>query len=215
VYFFNIEQPDDLSEFYKDESIREEENDYLEKMMDQHNRNVEININKPSYEEPVKRELNIKEEIPRLNPIDFDSYMITNNKGNTLTHLDRAPFKLNYNKNSNIQSNNFNIQQILKANKNEIDLSTKEKANTKVIEFLNEFKPKINDNQLIINIEKKKVEKTNNILKLDNKVEEDIEEKTYEHKGDDKKWKFNKNELYERKKKLLKDKSNLKKNIKS
>ena len=179
-------------------------------MMEQHNRNIEINIKKPNYEEPVNREIDVREKITRLNPIDFDSYNITNKKGSVLSHIDRAPYKLNYNLNTNVQNTNFNIQQILKENKVDVDLSSKEKANSRVLEFLNEFKPKDRDNELLINIEKKNVEK-NNIVKKE-KIVEEVKEDNYEHKGDDTKWKFNKNELYERKKKLLKDKTNIKKN---
>ncbi len=84
------------------------------------------------------------------------------------------------------------------------DESIKEKANSRVMEFLNEFKPKVEENyfKTFKSIESNK--DTNNAI-------QEEEEQKDEYTRDDNKWKYNKQELLERKKKLLKDKTNFKK----
>ena len=80
------------------------------------------------------------------------------------------------------------------------------------INQMNSNNPKINYENNFINSDKAQ-EKPNNIKNIDimnnnnNKLEE---EKKKKDENKDKKWKYNKQELYERKKKMLKDKSNFK-----
>jgi hypothetical protein len=100
-------------------------------------------IPRPTYEEPVHRELSIKEHVNRLNPIDIETYKISDCSGRALNHIDsRTLSTLRANSRVQEDSSEFNIQQLLKRNSygNSIDESTKLKANSKVMEFFNEIK---------------------------------------------------------------------------
>jgi hypothetical protein len=164
-------------------------------------------IQKPNYEEPAYREYELKEQIPRLNPIDFETYKISESSQKVLNHIDRTLSSLKsnsrlYNKEENSNSE-FSVQQILKMNNNknsitnstQVDESTKQKATSKVMEFFNE-----------INNGNKNPSRVNNYEHYQN---QNKEEDDYEYQQDDSKWKYNKQELMERKQKLLKDKSSI------
>jgi hypothetical protein len=112
-------------------------------MIEECNMNVEFALKRQNYEEPAQRQIGFREEIPRLNPIDFESYKITN-KVKTLSHIDSVPFKNSQKRISNDSiPQDFNIKNILNQNRSNYDQSIKDKANSRVMEFLNDFKPKV------------------------------------------------------------------------
>ena len=227
---------DSLNNFYKDKNDNYEINE--QNILDQNeieddnyiqNKNKKREVKK--YEEPIVRDkIPKKEVINRLSPIDLPSYQkveledknefehrepknknqmfILNKKEKNVNkyYLEDIPTKVNdFNLLNELQinnNNNYNNNNYINNEMNDVKL---------FINQMNSNNPKINYENNFINSDKAQ-EKPNNIKNIDimnnnNKLEE---EKKKKDENKDKKWKYNKQELYERKKKMLKDKSNFK-----
>ena len=228
---------DSLNNFYKDKNDNYEINE--QNILEQNeieddnyiqNKNKKRVVKK--YEEPIVRDkIPKKEVINRLSPIDLPAYQkveledknefehrepknknqmfILNKKEKNVNkyYLEDIPTKVNdFNLLNELQinnNNNFNNNNYINNEMNDVKL---------FINQMNSNNPKINYENNFINSDKAQ-EKPNNIKNIDimnnnnNKLEE---EKKKKDENKDKKWKYNKQELYERKKKMLKDKSNFK-----
>ena len=231
---------DSLTNFYKDKNDNYENNyDNLLNKIDliEDNNNNEIkNKNKireiKQYEEPIIRDKQPKNEvINRLSPIDLPSYQkVELEQKNEYEHKEpkfkNQMFILNKKeKNTNkyyladipTKNNDFNLL-------NELQLNNNNNINNNNINNeMNDVKLFINQmNSANSNIKENFPNLINNITQIkkeddfqNNNNEQTVNEQAKEEKKDkkenkDKKWKYNKQELYERKKKMLKDKSNFK-----
>jgi hypothetical protein len=133
VILFNLDIPDNVSEFY-----REEEQPYQSPKRDIQIDYQDYNI--PSnykYQEPVYRDLSIQEHVNRLNPVDIETYKISGKS--SLTHIDRTFSTIKQSLNKDNGSEELSLHKLLQRNST-IDDSTKHKASTKVLEFMNEIK---------------------------------------------------------------------------
>ena len=228
---------DSLNNFYKDKNDNyeinqefilnqneiEENNNFLE------NKNKKREIKK--YEEPIIRDkIPKKEVINRLSPIDLPSYQkVELEEKNEFEHKEpknkNQIFILNK-KEKNVNKyylediptkvNDFNLLNELQINPNNCNNNNNyinnEMNDVKLfINQMNSNNPKIinnYENNVKMQEIPNDINNNNNIMnKNDNKLEE---EKKKKDENKDKKWKYNKQELYERKKKMLKDKSNFK-----
>ena len=231
---------DSLTNFYKDKNDNYENNyDNLLNKIDliEDNNNNEIkNKNKireiKQYEEPIIRDKLPKNEvINRLSPIDLPSYQkVELEQKNEYEHKEpkfkNQMFILNKKeKNTNkyyladipTKNNDFNLL-------NELQLNNNNNINNNNINNeMNDVKLFINQmNSANSNIKENFPNLISNITQIkkeddfqNNNNEQTVNEQAKEEKKDkkenkDKKWKYNKQELYERKKKMLKDKSNFK-----
>ena len=231
---------DSLTNFYKDKNDNFENNyDNLLNKIDliEDNNNNEIkNKNKireiKQYEEPIIRDKQPKNEvINRLSPIDLPSYQkVELEQKNEYEHKEpkfkNQMFILNKKeKNTNkyyladipTKNNDFNLL-------NELQLNNNNNINNNNINNeMNDVKLFINQmNSANSNIKENFPNLISNITQIkkeddfqNNNNEQTVNEQAKEEKKDkkenkDKKWKYNKQELYERKKKMLKDKSNFK-----
>ena len=227
---------DSLINFYKDKNDNYDINEnYIENQIENinniENKSIKKEIKK--YEEPIIRDKHPKNEIiNRLSPIDLPSYQkvelenknefehkepkvkgqrfILNKKDKYINkyYLEDVPTKASdFNLLNELQLNNNNYNNNNINNEmNDVKLFINQmNSNTNFINFENNSK--LND----ANSEFKSEDKSKVINKNDtsnnNKV---IEEKKKKDENKDKKWKYNKQELYERKKRMLKDKSNFK-----
>ena len=229
---------DSLTNFYKDKNDTYDVNEnYLENKIlelndiDDKNKMKKREIKK--YEEPIIRDKIPKNEvINRLSPVDLPSYQkVELESKNEFEH--REPKVKNQmfvlsKKEKNInkyyledipsKANDFNLLNELQLNNNNYNNNYMNNELNDVKLFINQmnsvnpninFDNNIKSNDVIIeeNYEQNNSDNTNNIKNNDNKI---IEEKKKKEENKDKKWKYNKKELYERKKRMLKDKSNFK-----
>jgi hypothetical protein len=109
----------------------------------------------------VQREFAMKEHINRLNPIDIETYKISDYSNKVLSHIDRtlSSFKTSSRiaREETTQSD-INIHQFLKkgsTNSYMIDESMKQKANSKVMEFFSQIKDVIKHLYFSIRIAKR------------------------------------------------------------
>ena len=228
---------DSLNEFYKDKNDSYDLNEnYIENQIEDNNEKENKNNKREikKYEEPIIRDKIPKNEvINRLSPIDLPSYQkvelenktefqhkepkikkqmfVLNKKEKNVNkyYLEDIPTKeddfnllnelqLNNNNNNNIYSNNeMNDVKLFINQMNSDNLKVNNENNSNLNEVNPNIQNKVNDNINIID----------NNLKNNNKVNE---EKKKKEENRDKNWKYNKQELYERKKRMLKDKSNFK-----
>ena len=231
---------DSLTNFYKDKNDNYENNyDNLLNKIDliEDNNNNEIkNKNKireiKQYEEPIIRDKQPKNEvINRLSPIDLPSYQkVELEQKNEYEHKEpkfkNQMFILNKKeKNTNkyyladipTKNNDFNLLNELQLNNNNnINNNNINNEMNDVKLFINQMNSansniKENFPNLISNTTQ--IKKEDDFQNNNNKQtvnEQAKEEKKDKKENKDKKWKYNKQELYERKKKMLKDKSNFK-----
>ena len=229
---------DSLTNFYKDKNDTYDVNEnYLENKIlelndiDDKNKMKKREIKK--YEEPIIRDKIPKNEvINRLSPVDLPSYQkVELESKNEFEHrepkVNNQMFVLSK-KEKNInkyyledipsKANDFNLLNELQLNNNNYNNNYMNNELNDVKLFINQmnsvnpninFDNNIKSNDVIIeeNYEQNNSDNTNNIKNNDNKI---IEEKKKKEENKDKKWKYNKQELYERKKRMLKDKSNFK-----
>ena len=262
---------DSMRQFYEEESILNQNDDYLTRQMKEYNKELEKINEKFFYEEPISRDPKpLKDKLNRVNPIDINAYTKSiNNDEYYVVHkeplVQMSTFKKKLATNASVREsqlldssiiNNqsqdisrFSIIDMLNISKKDINLdNNKEKDNKKVVK---DFMSKINagnKKKSVLepimetkggvadvsqwNIEeevdgpqssslgrrksvkdnKNNINKKEEIKKDDDKEDkkEDKKEEKKEEKKDDK-WKYSKDELFERKKKMLKDKSNFQK----
>ena len=229
---------DSLTNFYKDKNDTYDVNEnYLEnkilELNDIEDKNKMKKREIKKYEEPIIRDKIPKNEvINRLSPVDLPSYQkVELESKNEFEH--REPKVKNQmfvlsKKEKNInkyyledipsKANDFNLLNELQLNNNNYNNNYMNNELNDVKLFINQmnsvnpninFNNNIKSNDVIIeeNYEQNNSDNTNNIKNNDNKI---IEEKKKKEENKDKKWKYNKQELYERKKRMLKDKSNFK-----
>ena len=229
---------DSLTNFYKDKNDTYDVNEnYLENKIlelndiDDKNKMKKREIKK--YEEPIIRDKIPKNEvINRLSPVDLPSYQKVEleNKNefehrepkvkNQMFVLSKKEKNINkyYLEDIPSKANDFNLLNELQLNNNNYNNNYMNNELNDVKLFINQmnsvnpninFDNNIKSNDVIIeeNYEQNNSDNTNNIKNNDNKI---IEEKKKKEENKDKKWKYNKQELYERKKRMLKDKSNFK-----
>ena len=228
-----------LTNFYKDKNDVYDDindNEVFNKINAEEENDMNSNKNKKiqNYEEPIVRDRKPKKEIiNRLSPVDLPSYQkveleqkseylhkdpvvknqvfILNrkqSKNNNKYYLEDLPKKTNdFNLLSELQINNNNYNNVVSKNNEMNDVKM----------FINQINSNdfSNNNSNNINNINNNHSNENNInlnqnLNTDynNKMED--KENKEKDKDKDKKWKYNKQELYERKKKMLKDKSNFK-----
>jgi len=254
---------DSMRQFYEEESILNQNDDYLTRQMKEYNKELEKINEKFFYEEPISRDPKpLKDKLNRVNPVDIKAYTKSiNNDEYYVVHkeplVQMTTFKKKLATNASVREsqlldssiiNNqsqdvsrFSIIDMLNISRKElgnVNLSeNKEKDNKKVVkDFMNKvnainkkstLEPIIENQGRVAdvglwNIEeevegpqsssliRRKSTKNSNVKKDEKKEEKKEEEDKKEEKKDDK-WKFSKDELYERKKKMLKDKSNFQK----
>ena len=189
------------------------------------------------YEEPIIRDKIPKNEvINRLSPVDLPSYQkvelenvnefehrepkvknqmfILNKKEKNVNkyYLEDIPSKVNdFNLLNELQLNNNNYNSNYANNEmNDVKLFINQmnSNNSKINYENNNLNLKDINSDLVQNKEDNKYQNiNNNDIMNNNKINE---EKKKKDENKDKKWKYNKQELYERKKRMLKDKSNFK-----
>ena len=254
---------DSMRQFYEEESILNQNDDYLTRQMKEYNKELEKINEKFFYEEPISRDPKpLKDKLNRVNPIDINAYTKSiNNDEYYVIHkeplVQMSTFKKKLATNASVREsqlldssiiNNqsqdvsrFSIIDMLNISRKElgnVNLNeNKDKDNKKVVkDFMSKvnsinrkstLEPIIENKGRVAdvglwNIEeevegpqsssliRRKSTKNNNIKKEEKKEEKKDDEDKKEEKKDDK-WKFSKDELYERKKKMLKDKSNFQK----
>ena len=174
-------------------------------------------VDLPSYQ---KVELEQNNEIEHRVPVVKNQVFVLNkkqNQNNTKYYLEDIPKK----------ANDFNLLNELQI-KNNKNIDNKYNMNDENNNNLNDVKMFINQinesnaNKNIgkesdFNINYNQQFNNNNIVNMNNNINNNViasekinEEKKEKKEEKDKKWKYNKQELYERKKKMLKDKSNFK-----
>ena len=229
---------DSLTNFYKDKNDTYDVNEnYLEnkilELNDIEDKNKKKKKEIKKYEEPIIRDKIPKNEvINRLSPVDLPSYQKVEleNKNefehrepkvkNQMFVLSKKEKNINkyYLEDIPSKANEFNLLNELQLNNNNYNNNYMNNELNDVKLFINQmnsvnpninFDNNIKSNDVIIeeNYEQNNSDNTNNIKNNDNKI---IEEKKKKEENKDKKWKYNKQELYERKKRMLKDKSNFK-----
>ena len=229
---------DSLTNFYKDKNDTYDVNEnYLEnkilELNDIEDKNKMKKREIKKYEEPIIRDKIPKNEvINRLSPVDLPSYQKVEleNKNefehrepkvkNQMFVLSKKEKNINkyYLEDIPSKANDFNLLNELQLNNNNYNNNYMNNELNDVKLFINQmnsvnpninFDNNIKSNDVIIeeNYEQNNSDNTNNIKNNDNKI---IEEKKKKEENKDKKWKYNKKELYERKKRMLKDKSNFK-----
>ena len=220
---------DSLNNFYKDKNDNYELNE-IENQIEEEQENKKIKKEIKKYEEPIIRDKILKNEvINRLSPIDLPSYQkVELENKNEFEHkepkIKKQMFILNKKeKNMNkyyledipTKVNDFNLLNELQLNNNNFNnnnnYSNNEMNDVKL--FINQMNSNnyennnLNINEVCTDLNQNKVDdKTNN----NNLMNNNKEEKKKKDENKDKNWKYNKQELYERKKRMLKDKSNFK-----
>ena len=220
---------DSLNNFYKDKNDNYELNE-IENQIEEEQENKKIKKEIKKYEEPIIRDKIPKNEvINRLSPIDLPSYQkVELENKNEFEHkepkIKKQMFILNKKeKNMNkyyledipTKVNDFNLLNELQLNNNNFNnnnnYSNNEMNDVKL--FINQMNSNnyennnLNINEVCTDLNQNKVDdKTNN----NNLMNNNKEEKKKKGENKDKNWKYNKQELYERKKRMLKDKSNFK-----
>ena len=220
---------DSLNNFYKDKNDNYELNE-IENQIEEEQENKKIKKEIKKYEEPIIRDIIPKNEvINRLSPIDLPSYQkVELENKNEFEHkepkIKKQMFILNKKeKNMNkyyledipTKVNDFNLLNELQLNNNNFNnnnnYSNNEMNDVKL--FINQMNSNnyennnLNINEVCTDLNQNKVDdKTNN----NNLMNNNKEEKKKKDENKDKNWKYNKQELYERKKRMLKDKSNFK-----
>ena len=220
---------DSLNNFYKDKNDNYELNE-IENQIEEEQENKKIRKEIKKYEEPIIRDKIPKNEvINRLSPIDLPSYQkVELENKNEFEHkepkIKKQMFILNKKeKNMNkyyledipTKVNDFNLLNELQLNNNNFNnnnnYSNNEMNDVKL--FINQMNSNnyennnLNINEVCTDLNQNKVDdKTNN----NNLMNNNKEEKKKKDENKDKNWKYNKQELYERKKRMLKDKSNFK-----
>ena len=220
---------DSLNNFYKDKNDNYELNE-IENQIEEEQENKKIKKEIKKYEEPIIRDKIPKNEvINRLSPIDLPSYQkVELENKNEFEHkepkIKKQMFILNKKeKNMNkyyledipTKVNDFNLLNELQLNNNNFNnnnnYSNNEMNDVKL--FINQMNSNnyennnLNINEVCTDLNQNKVDdKTNN----NNLMNNNKEEKKKKDENKDKNWKYNKQELYERKKRMLKDKSNFK-----
>ena len=199
-------------------------------------KNMKKNIKK--YEEPIIRDRKPKKEvINRLSPVDLPSYQkVELQQNNEYEHKEplvkNQVFILNKKQSKNNskyyledlpkKASDFNLLNELQLNTNNYNYNTRV-TNNNDMNDVKMFINQINSNNIVNNTKEINMNQNNNNnfnnvnlnqeLNINNNVADeikanDIQKEKKENK--DKKWKYSKQELYERKKKMLKDKSNFK-----
>ena len=220
---------DSLNNFYKDKNDNYELNE-IENQIEEEQENKKIKKEIKKYEEPIIRDKIPKNEvINRLSPIDLPSYQkVELENKNEFEHkepkIKKQMFILNKKeKNMNkyyledipTKVNDFNLLNELQLNNNNFNnnnnYSNNEMNDVKL--FINQMNSNnyennnLNINEVCTDLNQNKVDdKTDN----NNLMNNNKEEKKKKDENKDKNWKYNKQELYERKKRMLKDKSNFK-----
>ena len=174
-------------------------------------------VDLPSYQ---KVELEQNNEIEHRVPVVKNQVFVLNkkqNQNNTKYYLEDIPKK----------TNDFNLLNELqiKNNKNVDNKYNMNNANNNNLDDVKMFINQINESNVNKNLGKEsdfninynQQFNNNNIVNMNNNINNNViadekinEEKKEKKEEKDKKWKYNKQELYERKKKMLKDKSNFK-----
>jgi hypothetical protein len=252
---------DSMRQFYEEESILNQNDDYLTRQMKEYNKELEKINEKFFYEEPISRDPKpLKDKLNRVNPIDINAYTKSiNNDEYYVVHkeplVQMSTFKKKLATNASVRESQLLDSSIINNQSQDIsrfsiidmlNISRKELGNVNLNEnkdnkkVVKDFMSKVNsinrkstlepiiENKGRVadvglwNIEeevegpqsssliRRKSTKNNNIKKEEKKEEKKDDEDKKEEKKDDK-WKFSKDELYERKKKMLKDKSNFQK----
>ena len=252
---------DSMRQFYEEESILNQNDDYLTRQMKEYNKELEKINEKFFYEEPISRDPKpLKDKLNRVNPIDINAYTKSiNNDEYYVVHkeplVQMSTFKKKLATNASVRESQLLDSSIINNQSQDIsrfsiidmlNISRKELGNVNLNEnkdnkkVVKDFMSKVNSINRkstlepiienkgrdadvgLWNIEEKvegpqssslirrKSTKNNNVMKEEKKEEKKDDEDKKEEKKDDK-WKFSKDELYERKKKMLKDKSNFQK----
>ncbi len=252
---------DSMRQFYEEESILNQNDDYLTRQMKEYNKELEKINEKFFYEEPISRDPKpLKDKLNRVNPIDINAYTKSiNNDEYYVVHkeplVQMSTFKKKLATNASVRESQLLDSSIINNQSQDIsrfsiidmlNISRKELGNVNLNEnkdnkkVVKDFMSKVNsinrkstlepiiENKGRVadvglwNIEeevegpqsssliRRKSTKNNNVKKEEKKEEKKDDEDKKEEKKDDK-WKFSKDELYERKKKMLKDKSNFQK----
>ena len=252
---------DSMRQFYEEESILNQNDDYLTRQMKEYNKELEKINEKFFYEEPISRDPKpLKDKLNRVNPIDINAYTKSiNNDEYYVVHkeplVQMSTFKKKLATNASVRESQLLDSSIINNQSQDVsrfsiidmlNISRKELGNVNLNEnkdnkkVVKDFMSKVNainrkstlepiiENKGRVadvglwNIEeevegpqsssliRRKSTKNNNIKKEEKKEEKKDDEDKKEEKKDDK-WKFSKDELYERKKKMLKDKSNFQK----
>ena len=223
---------DSLNNFYKDKNDNYEINENYIENQSEDNKYIDNKKNKKEikkYEEPILRDKIPKNEvINRLSPIDLPSYQkVELENKNEFEHKEpkvkTQKFILNK-KEKNVnkyylediptKANDFNLLNELQLNSNNYNNNYTSNDLNDVKLFINQMNSNNYENNLNLkdissenkNDDKFKVIKNNDLMN-NNKINE---EKKKKDENKDQKWKYNKQELYERKKRMLKDKSNFK-----
>ena len=252
---------DSMRQFYEEESILNQNDDYLTRQMKEYNKELEKINEKFFYEEPISRDPKpLKDKLNRVNPIDINAYTKSiNNDEYYVVHkeplVQMSTFKKKLATNASVRESQLLDSSIINNQSQDVsrfsiidmlNISRKELGNVNLNEnkdnkkVVKDFMSKVNsinrkstlepiiENKGRVadvglwNIEeevegpqsssliRRKSTKNNNVKKEEKKEEKKDDEDKKEEKKDDK-WKFSKDELYERKKKMLKDKSNFQK----
>ena len=252
---------DSMRQFYEEESILNQNDDYLTRQMKEYNKELEKINEKFFYEEPISRDPKpLKDKLNRVNPVDIKAYTKSiNNDEYYVVHkeplVQMSTFKKKLATNASVRESQLLDSSIINNQSQDIsrfsiidmlNISRKELGNVNLNEnkdnkkVVKDFMSKVNsinrkstlepiiENKGRVadvglwNIEeevegpqsssliRRKSTKNNNVKKEEKKEEKKDDEDKKEEKKDDK-WKFSKDELYERKKKMLKDKSNFQK----
>ena len=175
-------------------------------------------VDLPSYQ---KVELEQNNEYEHRVPAVKNQVFVLNkkqNQNNTKYYLEDIPKK----------TNDFNLLNELqiKNNKNVDNKYNMNNANNNNLDDVKMFINQINESNVNKNLGKEsnfninynqQLNNNNNVANMNNNINNNViadekikEEKKEKKEEKDKKWKYNKQELYERKKKMLKDKSNFK-----
>ena len=228
---------DSLNNFYKEKNDNEDiiNQNIMNKINPDKEDYMEIQTKKiKKYEEPISRDKIPKNEvINRLSPVDLPSYQKVeieqdNEYEHKIPEVKSPVFILSKKNNKNCgkyylgnlpeKKNDFNLLNELQMNNN-VDkgfIDSNDLNDVKMfINQINSCNQINNDNVIDIN-NNNDIYQNNNLIqdnirndKNENVGNEDISQKKQKEEKD-KKWKYNKKELYERKKKMLKDKSNFK-----
>ena len=252
---------DSMRQFYEEESILNQNDDYLTRQMKEYNKELEKINEKFFYEEPISRDPKpLKDKLNRVNPVDIKAYTKSiNNDEYYVVHkeplVQMTTFKKKLATNASVRESQLLDSSIINNQSQDVsrfsiidmlNISRKELGNVNLNEnkdnkkVVKDFMSKVNsinrkstlepiiENKGRVadvglwNIEeevegpqsssliRRKSTKNNNVKKEEKKEEKKDDEDKKEEKKDDK-WKFSKDELYERKKKMLKDKSNFQK----
>ena len=214
----NLDEDDEKMSCSKNKNIKKYEEPIIR---DRRPKNEVINrlspVDLPSYQ---KVELQEKNEYEHRVPLVKNQVFILNKKqsqNNTKYYLEDIPKKTNdFNLLNELQinSNNNNNNEVMNNNEmNDVKMFINQINSTNLNNNENMPNTFISNQNMNYNLNKLNQDmfannnKNNNYVMNEDKLKEEKKEKKEDK---DKKWKYNKQELYERKKKMLKDKSNFK-----